>query len=91
MVVNIFVFVGVWFALHRCKRVRVFEYVPSVRASRRCHYHASHTDTGCTLGAWHPLAQEKALAERIRENSDLDVFQRGFIDIPGLSNIDCNP
>ncbi|CAH2068551.1 unnamed protein product, partial [Iphiclides podalirius] len=82
-------FIGVWFALQRCKRVRVFEYVPSVRASRRCHYHALHADTACTLGAWHPLAQEKALVERIRENSDFDVFQRGFVDIPGLGNVDC--
>ncbi|CAG5018279.1 unnamed protein product [Parnassius apollo] len=82
-------FTGVWFALHRCNRVRVFEYVPSARATRRCHYHAPRTDTACTLGAWHPLAQEKALTERIRENSDIDVFQRGFLDLPGLSNINC--
>ncbi|XP_026764485.2 beta-galactoside alpha-2,6-sialyltransferase 2 [Galleria mellonella] len=82
-------FIGVWFALHRCARVRVFEYVPSVRATRRCHYHVARDDTACTLGAWHPLAQEKALAERMRSNSDLDVFQRGFIDITGLNNISC--
>ncbi|XP_059049395.1 beta-galactoside alpha-2,6-sialyltransferase 2 [Achroia grisella] len=82
-------FIGVWFALHRCAHVRVFEYVPSVRATRRCHYHIARDDTACTLGAWHPLAQEKALAERIRSNSDLDVFQRGFIDINGLRQIKC--
>ncbi|KAM3966552.1 beta-galactoside-a-2,6-sialyltransferase [Aphomia sociella] len=82
-------FIGLWFALHRCERVRVFEYVPSVRATRRCHYHVARDDTACTLGAWHPLAQEKALAERIRNNSDLDVFQRGFIVIPGLKKIEC--
>lgn len=75
--------------MHRCKRVRVFEYVPSARATRRCHYHATRDDTACTLGAWHPLAQEKALAERMRDNSDLDVFQRGFIDIPGVETVTC--
>ncbi|XP_013166429.1 PREDICTED: beta-galactoside alpha-2,6-sialyltransferase 2 [Papilio xuthus] len=83
-------FIGVWFALHRCGRVRVFEYVPSSRATRRCHYHAPRADPACTLGAWHPLAQEKALAEAIRDNSDIDVFQRGFIDIPGVNTINCN-
>ncbi|XP_072936076.1 beta-galactoside alpha-2,6-sialyltransferase 2 [Epargyreus clarus] len=82
-------FIGLWFALHRCRRVRMFEYVPSVRATRRCHYHVVRNDTGCTLGAWHPLAQEKALAERIRDNSDLDVFQRGFIDVPGIKSFNC--
>ncbi|XP_013195339.1 beta-galactoside alpha-2,6-sialyltransferase 2 [Amyelois transitella] len=82
-------FIGIWLSLQRCKRVRVFEYVPSVRATRRCHYHVARDDTACTLGAWHPLAQEKALAERIRDNSDIDVFQKGYIDIPGLSNVDC--
>ncbi|XP_038209036.1 beta-galactoside alpha-2,6-sialyltransferase 1 [Zerene cesonia] len=83
-------FIGIWFALHRCNRVRVFEYVPSVRATRRCHYYLSNEDAGCTLGAWHPLAQEKALADRIRDNPDLDVFQRGFIDIPGYRRVGCD-
>ncbi|XP_049887298.1 beta-galactoside alpha-2,6-sialyltransferase 2 [Pectinophora gossypiella] len=82
-------FIGVWFSLHRCRRVRVFEYVPSARATRRCHYHSARDDAACTLGAWHPLAQEKALAERIRDNTDIDVFQRGFIDIPGFSSLSC--
>ncbi|XP_030028083.2 beta-galactoside alpha-2,6-sialyltransferase 2 [Manduca sexta] len=82
-------FLGIWFALHRCNRIRVFEYVPSARATRRCHYHAPRDDPACTLGAWHPLAQEKALAESLRDNSDVDVFQRGFIDITGLRNIQC--
>ncbi|XP_034823924.1 beta-galactoside alpha-2,6-sialyltransferase 2 isoform X1 [Maniola hyperantus] len=82
-------FIGLWFAIHRCKRVRVFEYVPSVRATRRCHYHATGDDVGCTLGAWHPLAQEKALAHRMSDNSDLDIFQRGFIDVTGLRSLQC--
>ncbi|CAK1548257.1 unnamed protein product [Leptosia nina] len=83
-------FLGIWFALHRCKRVRVFEYVPSVRATKRCHYYLQGDDPGCTLGAWHPLAQEKALADRIRDNTDVDVFQRGFIDIPGVRKMSCD-
>ncbi|XP_050354279.1 beta-galactoside alpha-2,6-sialyltransferase 2 isoform X1 [Nymphalis io] len=82
-------FIGLWFAVHRCNRIRMFEYVPSVHATRRCHYHASGDDTGCTLGAWHPLAQEKALAHRMSDNADLDVFQRGFIDVPGIKAVHC--
>ncbi|XP_026726043.1 beta-galactoside alpha-2,6-sialyltransferase 2 [Trichoplusia ni] len=82
-------FIGLWFALHRCSRVHMLEYVPSTRATRRCHYHAAGDDAGCTLGAWHPLAHEKALAERMRDNSDIDVFQRGIIDVPGFKTISC--
>ncbi|XP_004928745.3 beta-galactoside alpha-2,6-sialyltransferase 2 [Bombyx mori] len=82
-------FIGLWFSLNRCRRVRVFEYVPSTRASRRCHYYAHRDDVACTFGAWHPLAQEKALAETLRDNSDIDTFQRGFIDITGLATIQC--
>ncbi|KAJ8734068.1 hypothetical protein PYW07_014619 [Mythimna separata] len=82
-------FIGLWFALHRCSRVRVFEYVPSARATRRCHYHALHDDAACTLGAWHPLAHEKTLAERIRDNPDVQVFQQGFIDVPGFGTVTC--
>ncbi|KAJ0181156.1 hypothetical protein K1T71_003241 [Dendrolimus kikuchii] len=82
-------FLGIWFSMHRCNRVRVFEYVPSVHVSRRCHYHAVRDDPACTFGAWHPLAQEKALVERLRDNSDIDVFQRGFIDILGFNTLNC--
>lgn len=75
--------------MHRCTRVRMFEYVPSARATRRCHYHVARDDVACTFGAWHPLAHEKALAERIRTNTDVDVFQRGFVDIPGFNTVTC--
>ncbi|VVC94126.1 unnamed protein product [Leptidea sinapis] len=80
---------GLWFSLQRCNKVRVFEYVPSVRVTRRCHYYIPASDPSCTLGAWHPLAQEKLLAERMRQNSDIDVFQRGFIDINGFNTLRC--
>ncbi|KAJ8734754.1 hypothetical protein PYW08_014004 [Mythimna loreyi] len=83
-------FLGMWFALQRCNRVRVLEYVPSARVSRRCHYHAVQNDESCTIGAWHPLAHEKALAEQMRVNNDLQVFQLGFIEIPGFSKINCD-
>ncbi|KAH9634012.1 hypothetical protein HF086_001214 [Spodoptera exigua] len=83
-------FIGLWFALHRCERVRMFEYVPSARATRRCHYHAPAHDAACTLGAWHPLAHEKTLAERLRDNKDVQVFQQGIIDVPGFRTITCH-
>ena len=34
----------------------------------------------------HPLAHEKTLAERMRVNQDIEVFQRGVIDIPYFGN-----
>ncbi|XP_063633515.1 beta-galactoside alpha-2,6-sialyltransferase 2 [Cydia splendana] len=82
-------FIGIWFALHRCANVRVFEYVPSSRATTRCHYYSAHKDRHCTLGSWHPLAQEKILANLMRNNSDFDTYQRGFINIPGVESFDC--
>ncbi|KAG7304125.1 hypothetical protein JYU34_011058 [Plutella xylostella] len=82
-------FIGLWFALQQCVRVRMFEYVPSARATRRCHYHRAAADAACTLGAWHPLAMEKAVAERMRDNSDVEVFQTGYIDVPGVGAEPC--
>ncbi|GBP21350.1 Beta-galactoside alpha-2,6-sialyltransferase 2 [Eumeta japonica] len=80
---------SIWFALHHCGRVRVFEYVPSARATRRCHYYSPGGNAACTLGAWHPLAMEKAFAEKIRDNPDKEVFQLGYIDIPGFRTVVC--
>ncbi|XP_048006260.1 beta-galactoside alpha-2,6-sialyltransferase 2 [Leguminivora glycinivorella] len=82
-------FIGIWFALHRCTNVRVFEFVPSSRASALCHYYSPLRDRHCTLGSWHPLAQEKIIANRMRNNSDFETYQRGFINIPGIENFDC--
>ncbi|XP_073943453.1 beta-galactoside-a-2,6-sialyltransferase [Choristoneura fumiferana] len=82
-------FIGIWFATQRCSMVRVLEYVPSARASNRCHYYSDHRDRDCTLGSWHPLALEKLLASQLRDNSDFEVFQRGFINIPGVATLNC--
>lgn len=83
-------FSGIWFAIQRCSKVRVLEYVPSSRATNRCHYYSDHRDRDCTLGSWHPLALEKLLANQLRDNSDFEVFQRGFINIPGVATLNCS-
>ena len=46
----------------RCQTVHVYEYVPSMRLTKRCHYYAEEENLGCTIGEWHPLATEKLTA-----------------------------
>lgn len=82
-------FLGIAELLHHCNFVDVFEYVPSTRVTKRCHYYDNDNNPSCTFGAWHPLAAEKLLAYALNIASDFDVFQTGFIRIPGFSKINC--
>lgn len=72
-----------------CDYVDVFEYIPSTRATRTCHYYDEEDNPSCTFGAWHPLAAEKLIAYSINNASDKEVFQTGFIRIPGFSKLKC--
>ena len=60
-----------------CKLVHVYEYVPSMRLTKKCHYYDENENLGCTIGDWHPLAAEKILALGIiykyRDISNLDI------------------
>jgi len=55
-------FLGLTLAMLRCQTVHVYEYVPSMRLTTRCHYYAEEENLGCTIGEWHPLATEKLTA-----------------------------
>ena len=55
-------FLGLILALLRCQTVHVYEYVPSMRLTKRCHYYEEEENLGCTIGEWHPLATEKLMA-----------------------------
>ncbi|XP_037089610.1 beta-galactoside alpha-2,6-sialyltransferase 2-like [Pollicipes pollicipes] len=57
-------FMGIALMLDRCQHVDVYEFVPSLRMTKRCHYYDVEENEFCTLGAWHPLATEKLLALR---------------------------
>ena len=75
--------------LEQCNWVDVYEFVPSLRMTKRCHYYDTEENEFCTLGAWHPLAAEKLLALRMNHASDRDVFERGVLRLKGYSQVGC--
>lgn len=72
-----------------CDSVDVYEFVPSVRLTKKCHYFDEFEDTSCTFGVWHPLAAEKMLSLAMNEANDTTVFQTGFVRIRGFKNLNC--
>ena len=52
-------FLGLILAVLHCAKVHVYEFVPSMRLTKRCHYYDEQQNLGCTIGDWHPLAAEK--------------------------------
>lgn len=85
-----FSFSGLRLLLPYCGFVDIFEYVPSVRVTKRCHYYDPEDNPSCTFGVWHPLAAEKLLTYYINSASDKDVFQTGFVRITGTKNMNCS-
>ena len=72
-----------------CKSVHVYEYVPSMRLTKRCHYYDENENLGCTIGDWHPLAAEKILALALNTGNDTEVYAEGFLTVPGFQSIKC--
>lgn len=72
-----------------CNTVDIYEYVPSMRLTKRCHYFDVHEDIGCTLGDWHPLASEKLISLVLNEGSDEDIFVTGKVIISGFKKQNC--
>ena len=67
----------------------VYEFVPSLRMTKRCHYYDTEENEFCTLGAWHPRAAEQLRALRMNHASDRDVFERGVLRLKGYSQVGC--
>ncbi|KAJ8920933.1 hypothetical protein NQ315_015726 [Exocentrus adspersus] len=82
-------FLGLRLLLPHCVFVDMFEYVPSTRVTKRCHYYDPEDNPACTFGVWHPLAAEKLLTYYINSADDKTVFQRGYVRIPGFKNFNC--
>ena len=68
-------------ALRSCARVNVYEYVPSMRLTKRCHYYDTQENLGCTIGDWHPLAAEKLVTLKLNSANDTTVFSDGYVSI----------
>ena len=74
-------------AMLHCNKVHVYEYVPSMRLTKWCHYYDENENLGCTIGDWHPLAAEKLLALGLNIGNDSEVFAQGFLTLPGLNSV----
>ena len=81
-------FLGMMLLLHHCSWLHVFEYIPSMRLTKRCHYYDIEDNLGCTLGDWHPLSAEKLASLNLNIGTDLQVYKDGYITIPGFSSCD---
>ncbi|XP_022669785.1 beta-galactoside alpha-2,6-sialyltransferase 2-like isoform X2 [Varroa destructor] len=71
--------IGLAYMVRRCKYVNFYEYIPSIRLTKRCHYYAEQEDLGCTTGVWHPLAAEKMLVLNLTTNNNHDIFEKGRV------------
>ncbi|KAG5893484.1 hypothetical protein JTB14_010535 [Gonioctena quinquepunctata] len=80
-------FLGLRLLLPFCNFVDVFEYVPSTRVTKRCHYYDPEDNPSCTFGVWHPLAAEKLLTYFISTADDKTSFQIGYVRITGFRNL----
>lgn len=82
-------FLGLAIAMLHCKTVHVYEFVPSMRLTKRCHYFDEAENLGCTIGDWHPLAAEKILAIALNQANETQVFADGYLTIPGFHSVKC--
>ncbi|XP_066266759.1 beta-galactoside alpha-2,6-sialyltransferase 2-like [Branchiostoma lanceolatum] len=82
-------FMGIHLLLSLCDTVDVYEYIPSVRETRRCHYYEKYADIACTYGAYHPLRAEKELIQKLNIGPEEDVKKKGKITLPGFRSVQC--
>ncbi|KAI1278409.1 Beta-galactoside alpha-2,6-sialyltransferase 2 [Halotydeus destructor] len=76
-------FLGINFLVNFCARLSVYEFVPSIRVTPRCHYYDEEMNAGCTFGDWHPLATEKLFAIKVNYASDYETAISGKVQISG--------
>lgn len=82
-------FLGLRLLLPICGFVDLIEYIPSTRVTKKCHYYDTDDNAACTFGVWHPLAAEKLITYHLNLLNDTQVFQQGFVRIPGFQKTNC--
>ena len=82
-------FLGIILALKHCRRIHVYEYVPSMRLTKRCHYYDEEENFGCTIGDWHPLAAEKLMALAMNSADKVKVYSDGYLTLNGAPEVKC--
>lgn len=83
-------FLGLALLLPHCAHVDMFEFIPSFRMTKRCHYYDQLDDMSCTFGVWHPLSAEKLLLLSMNIANQTTVFHDGYIRIPGYQTLGCS-
>jgi len=88
---DLFSELGIILALQKCERVNIYEYIPSIRESVRCHYYGpkNESNPSCTYGSWHPVSAEKLFFLGLTDSSDKQIFMDGVLSIPGVSKFKC--
>jgi len=82
-------FLGLVLAMLHCKTVHIYEFVPSMRLTKRCHYYEEEENIGCTIGEWHPLAAEKLMAISLNVANSTQVYSDGYLVVPGWKSLNC--
>lgn len=82
-------FLGLILALRHCRIIHIYEYMPSMRLTKKCHYYDEEENLGCTIGDWHPLAAEKLMALALNVANKSEVFSDGYLTVKGASNFQC--
>ncbi|XP_072514334.1 beta-galactoside alpha-2,6-sialyltransferase 1-like [Salminus brasiliensis] len=80
---------GIIVMMSVCKRISVYEFVPSQRKTDLCYYYSSNRNWQCTLGHYHPLMFEKSLVKRLNRGHEEDVLMLGKITLDGYSEYAC--
>ncbi len=88
-------FIGIILAMSLCRRINVYEYVPSkVTYDTPCYYWNYQVNIACFLGAYHPLLFERNMMVRLHSGSREDLINGkislyGFSDSDSLDNKKC--
>lgn len=76
-------FIGLLYLMKMCTTIDIYEYIPSIRVTNKCHYYDDTQNKGCTFGDWHPLATEKLFVLAINEGNGFDQVIKGKVTIKG--------
>ncbi|KAG7487393.1 hypothetical protein MATL_G00022940 [Megalops atlanticus] len=80
---------GVAVMMNICEQVSVYEFLPSHRKTRLCHYFQNVYNWQCTAGHYHPVTFEKNLVKRLNRGSEFDIYARGKVMLRGFSQQWC--
>ena len=81
---------GIVLAMEMCDRVTVYEYIPTVNYSAKCHYWEEMRNADCTVGHWHPSSWEKKLMTRFHVGDEKQLYIDGKLILDGYAHAACD-